>query len=308
VKHILHALLVSGSLPTLSLANNRKIKAKGWRFIAIFLRKVWSVARSESTPEDFTQAQALKFIDLSDNNLDRRAAEWLSQAIAPKQLSIEPELPSVAKPLPPLADASGQEAAPEGGLPTTNEVPRPHPTHHDSFDDHLMLTAPLLRGTLETGVPMPAALTSFRLENCNLRAQSLEAFAQAIRRSSVKHVSLRRNKITALGTVALAVMMRDYPVAADDQDISTARPTPLERDSIRGASGDSHSYPPLAGNSDGLLDADEEPSSDMAYIARTRLKLLKEIAVLPRVGHLLTLDVRSNDIKVGTCKLLSMRS
>lgn len=40
LKAILHSLLVSASLPTLSLANNKKVKAKGWRFLAVFVRKV----------------------------------------------------------------------------------------------------------------------------------------------------------------------------------------------------------------------------------------------------------------------------
>jgi hypothetical protein len=40
LKPILHALLVSGTLPTLSLVNNRRIKATGWRLLAAFLKKV----------------------------------------------------------------------------------------------------------------------------------------------------------------------------------------------------------------------------------------------------------------------------
>lgn len=40
LKPLLHALLVSGNVPTLSLANNKRIKSKGWKLIAIFVRKV----------------------------------------------------------------------------------------------------------------------------------------------------------------------------------------------------------------------------------------------------------------------------
>lgn len=40
IKPILHALLVSGSLPSLSLAGNRKIKAGGWNLLAVFLKRV----------------------------------------------------------------------------------------------------------------------------------------------------------------------------------------------------------------------------------------------------------------------------
>lgn len=40
IKPILHALLVSGNLPTLSLANNRKLRARGWKSVAVYVRKV----------------------------------------------------------------------------------------------------------------------------------------------------------------------------------------------------------------------------------------------------------------------------
>lgn len=51
LKSILHALLVSGSLPSISLVNNRKLRAKGWKMVAIFLKKVsrWSVFEIHST-------------------------------------------------------------------------------------------------------------------------------------------------------------------------------------------------------------------------------------------------------------------
>jgi len=40
LKPILHALLISGTLPNLSLAGNRKIKAGGWRLVSVFLKRV----------------------------------------------------------------------------------------------------------------------------------------------------------------------------------------------------------------------------------------------------------------------------
>jgi hypothetical protein len=47
LKPILHALLVSGTLPSLSLAGNRKIKAGGWRLLAVFLKKVRCVDKAD---------------------------------------------------------------------------------------------------------------------------------------------------------------------------------------------------------------------------------------------------------------------
>lgn len=40
LKPILHALLISGTLPSLSLAGNKKIKSAGWGYLAEFLKKV----------------------------------------------------------------------------------------------------------------------------------------------------------------------------------------------------------------------------------------------------------------------------
>ena len=40
LKSVLHALLVSGTLPTLSLAGNRKVRSGGWRLLSVFLRRV----------------------------------------------------------------------------------------------------------------------------------------------------------------------------------------------------------------------------------------------------------------------------
>lgn len=43
LKSILHALLISGTLPMLSLAGSRKVRSGGWRLLAVFMRKVCTV-------------------------------------------------------------------------------------------------------------------------------------------------------------------------------------------------------------------------------------------------------------------------
>lgn len=40
VKPVLHALLISGELPWLSLANNKMIKEKGWKILSLFMKRV----------------------------------------------------------------------------------------------------------------------------------------------------------------------------------------------------------------------------------------------------------------------------
>ncbi|KII85687.1 hypothetical protein PLICRDRAFT_178724 [Plicaturopsis crispa FD-325 SS-3] len=61
-------------------------------------------------------------------------------------------------------------------------------------------------------VPAPEpGLVSLRLDDCSLRPAALEALAHAVRTSSLRNISLRHNKITSTGAVALALMIKDYP-------------------------------------------------------------------------------------------------
>ncbi|KAF9477211.1 RNI-like protein [Pholiota conissans] len=62
---------------------------------------------------------------------------------------------------------------------------------------------------LETA-PEPG-LVSLRLDDCALRPAALETLCRAVRTSSLKNISLRHNRISASGGVALALMIRDYP-------------------------------------------------------------------------------------------------
>ncbi|KIJ60815.1 hypothetical protein HYDPIDRAFT_31861 [Hydnomerulius pinastri MD-312] len=61
-----------------------------------------------------------------------------------------------------------------------------------------------------TTAPEPG-LVSLRLDDCALRPAALEALSRAVRTSSLRNISLRHNKITTTGAVALALMIRDYP-------------------------------------------------------------------------------------------------
>ncbi|KAJ8463748.1 hypothetical protein ONZ51_g10047 [Trametes cubensis] len=62
---------------------------------------------------------------------------------------------------------------------------------------------------------LPAAptpgLVSLRLDDCSLRPQVLDALAHSVRVSSLRNISLRHNRISATGSVAIALMIKDYP-------------------------------------------------------------------------------------------------
>ncbi|KAJ7123492.1 hypothetical protein C8R44DRAFT_620615 [Mycena epipterygia] len=59
--------------------------------------------------------------------------------------------------------------------------------------------------------PGPRGLVSLKLDDCALRAAALETLSRAVRTSSLRNISLRHNRISPTGAVALALMIRDYP-------------------------------------------------------------------------------------------------
>ncbi|BGP25240.1 leucine-rich repeat containing protein 68 [Rhodotorula toruloides] len=352
IKPVLHALLVSASIPTVSLAGNKRIRNKGWKMIAVFLRK----------------AKFLRYLDLSETSIDRRAAEWLVQAITPQPVvppsPLQPSLPASPSSATGPVDATGMkelskkvgglwddedesdaeeaaeskgdaneairsaEGAPADEMPEPTEEVVPLPPRDPLFD-----TAPLLK---EDWSSEPSTVLSLRIENCGLRGPALEVIANGIRSSQIKHVSLRRNRINAAGGVALAAIIRDYPVSSDPSSAfapSPASVTPFSASLFGHSNGSSDSLstgsPAFeAGNSvtarqlhrdsDGgrhrasssatlvpsePQEGQERPTAmterEVWRLSEARARLRKQIDGLPRIGALLTLDVKGNDIRNG---------
>ncbi|GAA6058925.1 hypothetical protein JCM10212_002877 [Sporobolomyces blumeae] len=335
VKPLLHALLVSGSVPTVSLANNKRIRQKGWKYVAIFVKK----------------AKFLRYLDLSENNVDRKAAEWMVQSLVPS---------------PPLASTSSSSNRSDESGATLIDFDSPRPSNGDlnggsrnngrdpasngsqagSADareeeqgaeedrremEPLFEVAPLLRE--EKDGPAGSVL-SLRLENCGLRGQGLEILAQGVRISSLKHISLRRNRINTASAVSLAVMIRDFPLSTElpaSQPLSSSRSTsPMRGSLLDSPPVHRQSNPFEGGNSvsvrQGFTRTDHQAryssrggerggeegvaSANVAFAAaqaerdalkadELRVRLRRQIDALPRVGSLLTLDVKGNDIRGG---------
>ncbi|RXK36032.1 hypothetical protein M231_06680 [Tremella mesenterica] len=188
LKPILHALLVSGNLPFLSLAGNKKIRSGGWRLLGVFLKK----------------ARSLQAVNLSDTTWDRKSVEGLLQALHCTSPSTKSEAqvpdPSMPKDLSHTSDPPDKK---EGEIPES-----PDENHYGTF----IPPAPLLKDVEETD--LPAAVQTLRLDGCGLRGATLEALAQGLRSSDIRNLSLRRNRIGPLGGVSLALMIRDYPDSA----------------------------------------------------------------------------------------------
>lgn len=180
----------------------------------------------------------------------------------------------------------------------------------------LMPSAPLLK---ELSDGCQANVISIRMENCSLRSHSLDQLAHGVRHSNIKHISLRRNRISPLAAVALAIMMRDYSVPSDTHLSSSggvASPSVSQSnsmDNVASSAAENHSLIPTVMKNKilPLLPMKHEPVAingedhiglglGLGSREELRTRLTREIAEQPRIGNLVTLDVKNNDIRVGT--------
>lgn len=321
LKSILHSLLTSGSLPNLSLASNKKIKYFGWRYVGIFMRR----------------AKALKYLDLSENNINKASLEHIAGAIAKQESSSSSSSFKGAKDVKQIDDSMDEEDTP------------------------LMPPSKLLmEDTDET-----SSLTSLRLENCGLKKNSLELLAHSVRMSDLNHLSLRRNRIGQIGAVALAIMIKDYPDNVQEVDFNQRRSegSPLEvqqqassaispqtQYAIRGSSTKRSlspalpEVPPIVSSPGGGVTRRSMPSTTTVSLSlggnvvqqtaesesgldrelteneQDQIQMLQQsgkrseeealslfyakrakqiLSTMPRMGNLLTLDLKGNDIRGG---------
>lgn len=120
----------------------------------------------------------MQFLDISHNNLDKRAAEYIAAALG----AIPPSLPTNPTDTP-------------TSIPSTPSVESN------------------VEPPLPPSKPDKPGLITLRIDDCNLRYPALEVLAQAVRHSPLQHISLRNNRISSQSAVALAIMIKDYPDA-----------------------------------------------------------------------------------------------
>ena len=165
LRPILHALLVSGTLPVLSLAGNKNIKANGWQYLALFLKR----------------AKSLRFVDLAETTWDKRGIEFLVQALNRAQVksSAPPEVPDKASSaqgspdIPPTAPTE-VDSAPASPTP---ETPTKKPSSNNHTYNAFIPSAPLLK--ISEDETDPAAVQTLRMDGCTFRSGALEALGKS---------------------------------------------------------------------------------------------------------------------------------
>lgn len=164
LKTLLHALLVSGTLPNLSLAGSKKIRSSGWRLLAVFLRKV-SYSDDTSNKAELTyQARSLRYIDLSDTNWDKRAIDYLGQALTAAAVTATTD-----------KDAGGVEEKEDGDVNGDEEDGEANGHRLANAYGSFIPPAPLLREGEEAEAGKPSAVQTLRMDGCGLRANVLES-------------------------------------------------------------------------------------------------------------------------------------
>lgn len=140
-------------------------------------------------------------------------------------------------------------------------------------------------------------LHSLRLDGCALRLVHLELVAEAVRASSLKHISLRQNAISSVGSQALAHMLCDWdptalPAMEEMEQVGlVAVSTPED---LYGNESQNHVVSSLLHGTDapGAVER-AELRQTIAARAQAFQHALSEI---PCFGHLLTLDLKSNGL------------
>lgn len=157
----------------------------------------------------------------------------------------------------------------------------------NAFNKHSI--AALLQG--------PCTLRSLRLDRCNLRTSAVEAIAERIRESGIRHLSLRQNRIAVLGADAVALALQDY------HDV--ARPIISGAEAVNTTTGGSvYTNEPgavvealLAGTEDAAAAADR--AERIAVLTERTRALQRSLNRAPRTSALLTLDLKSNQLRSG---------
>ncbi|KAK4687531.1 protein phosphatase 1 regulatory subunit 37, partial [Tremellales sp. Uapishka_1] len=279
LKPILHALLISGTLSSLSLAGNRKMRSAGWKLVASFVKR----------------ARSLRYINLSDTTWDRKSIESLTQAVSQTH-----------------------------GLSPVSSISPPVENGHALGDPNygcVVPAAPLLKEDDET---LPASLQTLRMDGCGLKGAVLEALGEIGPLGAVALAIMIRDYPdsvqSSLSTLSPTppTVPADYPsspspvpYAARKKPLPTEAPLPPIPLVVTSSTGGITSRtlpegykPPLPPKIDNgiVTTTNAEGKLSMVDLGGASMALQRSVRALDgveRIGRLLTLDLKGNEIKSG---------
>ncbi|TPX37465.1 hypothetical protein SmJEL517_g00760 [Synchytrium microbalum] len=196
LKMLLHAILYRNELPWLSLADNRRLRGNGIKYIAVFIKKT----------------KSLKYLDMSGLAVDRKGLAYLNHALSP----------SDSQPLGPTIEGLKLENCRLRGNMLDTIVPgvrRSRLTHLSLKDNKATWEAgqPISEMLLpdddqpEAGMPMSPkrqGLTSIDLRGNDLRNGIAPICAALNDNDRLRELDLRDNKIDGPGLDIIASLLR----------------------------------------------------------------------------------------------------
>ncbi|KAJ7763033.1 hypothetical protein B0H16DRAFT_1718865 [Mycena metata] len=187
LKPLLHALLIPRSLSFLSLQQ----ETKGERV-------------------EVGGAHTLTFLYLSSNTLDKKAVECIVGALV-EYVPVEQRTTSSAASLVSIFDSASVDSRDYSSPSSTSTT-----SYMNGSEVRYSLGYALDdkdKDARDREGRERKGMVSLKLDDCGLPAAALETVttARAVRTSTLRNISLRHNKISPTGAVALALMIRDYP-------------------------------------------------------------------------------------------------
>jgi len=309
---MLHALLIPGTLSFLSVASNRRLKTAAFRLIGAYVEKVLSILSLICISYRIYQAKSLQFLDLSQNQLDKKAIEYIVAAL---QTAPEPGLVSLR-----LDDCALRPAALEalcravrtsslrnislrhnhisvsGGVALAlmirdypDVVPNPlspgNSSPYGTSSGTSSPTASVSSLSMTSPPSTPTTQTQNPLLNANVRPGPLAP--------PPRHPTTVPMQTTYTPYVPKSRRGRAPPTTAVNPLSPTGQHVPIITSSSRGGVTTRHPPPPGA--------AGTNPHSHGQHDAGPSAALLDKVRALdslPRLGALRTLDLKGNDLRV----------
>lgn len=156
-------------------------------------------------------------------------------------------------------------------------------------------SAATLRALLAPWDQVACTLQSLRLESCTLASGAWEVLAHAVHSGAVRHVSLRHHTLGHAARRALAGLLRDYEAADTGLIAAWEHTCEASAEALYLQAEENEVEMALLHGTDAVALADARHQRRDTLVARARA-FQHALSELPRLGHLLTLDLKGHTL------------